>query len=378
MGHPSALRGAGGQGRRPGPATRAGGQGRQPGPATRAGNQGRQPGPAARNADVGTCWHSADVTDLTELKAAALKRALAGQHGIISRHQALAAGVTRAMIERRTRGGGPWQRILPGVYLAVTGTPTTDQRDMAALLYAGPGSVITGAAALRRHGLRAPNAKAIDVLVPARRKRGSAGFVRIHRTTRLPAPYASGGVEFSAPARAVADAVRGLTALPEVRAVVADAVQRRRCKAEQLADELADGPIWGSALFRLALAEIASGVRSAAEGDFRALLIRAGIPSPMFNARLYSGGILLAVPDAWWPDAGLAVEVDSREWHLSPAEWERTMRRHARMTACGIVVLHFSPGQIKSQSAMVVETIRASLGATRGRPEGIQTLPAFR
>lgn len=326
--------------------------------------------------DVGTRWHSADVTNPTKLTAVALKRVLSSQHAVISRRQALAAGLTRAMLERRTRRGGPWQRILPGVYLTVTGTPTSDQRDMAAMLFAGPGSVITAAAALRRHGLRAPDTKVIDVLVPARSKRRSASFVLIHRTTRIPAPYASGGVEFAAPARAVADAVRGLTTLPEVRAVVADAVQRRRCKVVELTDELAGGPAWGSALFRLALAEITDGIRSAAEGDFRALVIRADLPMPMFNARLHSAGVLIAVTDAWWPDAGLAVEVDSREWHLSPADWERTMHRHARMSACGIMVLHFSPRQIRFESAMVVATIRAALSTGRGAPAGIRALPA--
>jgi hypothetical protein len=318
-----------------------------------------------------------NVTDLTKPQAAALRRALAGQYGVISRRQALAADLTRATLEHRIRAGGPWQRILPGVYLTVTGTPTADQRDMAALLYAGPGSVITAAASLRRHGLRAPGTKIIDVLVPAKRKRTSIRFIRIHRTTRLPAAYVSGGVEFSGPARAVADAVRGLAALPDARAVVAGAVQRGRCTVADLADELASGPVRGSALLRSALNEVASGVRSAAEGEFRILVIRAGLPMPMFNARLYCGDALIAVADAWWPDAGLAVEVDSREWHLSPADWERTMRRHARMTAHGIVVLHFSPVQIRSQPAMVIETIKASLRAARGRPAGIRTLPAL-
>jgi hypothetical protein len=318
------------------------------------------------------------VTDLTKLKAAALRRAVAGQHGVISRRQALAAGLTPNMLQRRTRGGGPWQRVLPGVYLTVTGTPTTDQRDMAALLYAGPGSVITGAAALRRHGLRAPETKVVDVLVPAKRRRGDTSFVRVQRTTRLPEmSYASGELIFAAPSRAVVDAIRSLTALPEARAVMASAVQRRRCTVTDLMDELAEGPIRGSALLRTALIEVAGGVRSAAEGDLRALLIRAGLPRPLFNARLYRGDVLIAVPDAWWPDAGLAVEVDSREWHLLPADWERTMRRHARMSACGIVVLHFSPHQIRSEPVTVIEAIKAALGVTCGSPAGIRTLPAF-
>jgi very-short-patch-repair endonuclease len=62
---------------------------------------------------------------------------------------------------------------------------------------------------------------------------------------------------------------------------------------------------------------------------------------------------------------------------LSPEDWERTMRRHARMSARGIIVLHFTPRQIRFEPVLVVETIKAALGATRGRPAGIRTLPAL-
>ena len=37
----------------------------------------------------------------------------------------------------RIRPGGPWQRLLPGVYLTVTGTPTRRQLEVAALRCAG-------------------------------------------------------------------------------------------------------------------------------------------------------------------------------------------------------------------------------------------------
>ena len=35
------------------------------------------------------------------------------------------------------------------------------------------------------------------------------------------------------------------------------------------------------------------------------------------------GETFLARPDAWWLKAGVVVEVDSREWHLSPEDWRR-------------------------------------------------------
>src|SRR5436190_641165 len=118
--------------------------------------------------------------------------------------------------------------------------------------------------------------------------------------------------------RAVADTVRQLTELRDVRAVVADAVQLGRCTVSQLAEELRDGPMRGSAMFRSVLAEVAGGIRSTAEGDLGELIRIARLPMPMFNPSLYAGDIFLGKPDAWRPDAGVAGEVDSRAWHLSP------------------------------------------------------------
>ena len=40
----------------------------------------------------------------------------------------------RAM-QYRLRPGGPWQALLPGIYLTVTGTTSSEQKEMAALLY---------------------------------------------------------------------------------------------------------------------------------------------------------------------------------------------------------------------------------------------------
>jgi very-short-patch-repair endonuclease len=180
--------------------------------------------------------------------------------------------------------------------------------------------------------------------------------------------------------RSVADAARTLASLREVTALVATAVQRRRCPIPLLAAELESGPTRGSALLRRALADVATGIRSVAESDLRRLIQRARLPMPMFNARLFDGADLLAVVDAWWPDAGVAAEVDSREWHLSPEDWERTLRRHALLSARGVIVLHFTPGQLRKEPGRVVETVRSALTASpagRRRPAGaLRALPA--
>src|SRR5260370_8567492 len=107
-----------------------------------------------------------------------------------------------------------------------------------------------------------------------------------------------------------------------------------------LARELEQGPAQGSRLVRAALEEVADGVRSIAEGDFRTLLRRGRLPMPMFNARLYDDEGLVAIVDAWWPEVGVAAEVDSREWHFSPGAWGAPLPRPTKLPPPAIRVPH--------------------------------------
>src|SRR6266704_1536037 len=142
----------------------------------------------------------------TRLDRDALDRLLAQQLDVIARHQALATGLSDHALRPRLRPGGPWRKLLPGVYTAVTGTPTTLQQEMAALLYAGPGSMITGLAALRSHHIRCELTEIVDVLVLAGRQRRDTQFVRLHRTSRMPARiWEAGPVRYVPASRAVAD-----------------------------------------------------------------------------------------------------------------------------------------------------------------------------
>jgi len=303
---------------------------------------------------------------------------LTRQAGVITRAQTRECGMSDAALRHRIRGGGPWQVLLPGVYVSSTGTPTPSQREMAAILYAGPGSAITGPSALAWHRIRGPRTRVVDVLVPEPRRRRDVSFVRLSRTSRMPAVlFPRGQVCYVPPARAVVDTVRGLRDLAQARAVVADGVQQGIVGVRLLADELARGPVQGSARLRGILEEVADGVRSSAEADLRTLIKRERLPDPMYNPRLFAGGSFIAVPDAWWPEAGLAGEMDSREWHLSPRDWERTLARDARMSAHGIVVLHFSPRRLSTEPRVVAAEIRSALEAGRRRGRlGITALPA--
>ena len=91
----------------------------------------------------------------------------------------------------------------------------------------------------------------------------------------------------------------------------------------QLAAELRAGPKQGTSALRAALEEVADGIASVAEADLRKVIKNGGLPKAMYNPQLLAGAECLGRPDAWWPEAGAACEVDSQEWHLSLANWER-------------------------------------------------------
>jgi hypothetical protein len=203
-----------------------------------------------------------------------LGKLLGQQHGVASRAQLLALGMPDRAMQYRLRTG-PWQALLPGIYLSVAEPPSFAQQEMAALLYAGPDSLVTGLAALTHHGIGSATGQhvpgspgdvgVIDVLVPIRRQRLDVSFVRLHRTARIPARTLSAGpVRVALAPRAVTDAAWQLTSPADIRAVVTDAIQSGRCTLDELAIELNEGPIRGSATLRSVLAELAAEANPAA------------------------------------------------------------------------------------------------------------------
>jgi hypothetical protein len=299
-----------------------------------------------------------------------LRDILASQHQVITCEQAYECGLTRKAVDYRLRLDGPWQWLLPAVYVAGTGVITQNQRVVGALLYAGPGSVMTGPAAVRRHHLTCAGPDAIDVLIPWTSQRKSSGFVRVHRTRRMPERgWVNGAIRYALPARAVGDAARLLTRFDDVRAVVSEALLTGRCTLAELAEELQAGGLPRSAYFREALAEVTDGIRSVAEARFRRLILSSGLPRPMFNARLYDErGAFIAMVDAWWERAGVAVEVDSRAYHSRAKDQDRTADRHAELVAHGILPLHFAPQTIRTDGRAVVSKIGRAVEHGQARP----------
>jgi hypothetical protein len=260
------------------------------------------------------------------------------------------------------------------------GPPTRDDMRRAALLHAGPRAVLTGSDALELHGMSRMPAPTglIHVLIPAERRRVGAGKLLVERTDRLPVP-AQGKWPLAPIERAALDLTRRTHDRDVVRAVLAEVVQRERTTPARLIAELEAGSDRGSALPREVLEAVSDGIRSVAEAKARELLRRSGLPQPMWNARLVDArtGRFIAVADAWFDEVALAWEIDSYEFHLSPADYERTMQRRVAMTAVGIAVVAHSPKRVFDRGTQVLDDLAGNLRQARSRPRPpIVAIPA--
>ncbi len=284
-------------------------------------------------------------------------------------------GLDRTTVYRRCRPTGPWRWLLPGVVILTSGTPTDRQRLQAALLFGGHDALLTGHVAARLQGLQEVGAsRSVQLLVPHDQQRRCAGFVLVERTTRLPSKILRDDLPCAPVARAVLDAARRLRDPKAIQALLAEAVQRGRCTPRQLREELDAGSQRGTALVRVALVDIASGARSVAEGDALRLWRRAGLPEAQWNVQLVtSTGQMIATPDAWLPEVGLAWEIDSYDYHFDRLDYARTLDRNARYSAHGIAYLQTLPSRLNRDADKVITELHDSYAAAARRPapEGI-------
>jgi len=298
------------------------------------------------------------------------------QAGLITAAQLASLGVHRSTVGRRTRPGGMWTRILPSVHMTSGGNPTVFQREVAALLYSRHASVITGLAALSHHGLDLrgdePSDGLIHILVPHEYRLASRGFVRVERTRSLPPPVWSPThppLPLAPPARAVADAARHFRAFAPVHTLVTESLRRGLTTVEDLRAELATAPRQGSGHLRETLEHADSGALSVPEADLLALVASAGLPTPLLNRRLYTrGGRFIAIPDAWFDDVGLALEVDSDRHHAFGLDLERTISRNSKYVTAGVPCLQVAPRDIRDRPAQVVQTLRDAYASAARLP----------
>ncbi|MFI9200322.1 hypothetical protein [Streptomyces sp. NPDC053048] len=320
------------------------------------------------------------------------------RHRVMTSRQLREHGVTGSEAGERCRQGGPWRQLLPGVYLLHTGPATSEERLHAALMYTlpraqvprqpGPGgprtpepapygqAMITGAAALALHRFTSVpsllSLEHIDVLVPRTRRLRSTGFVRVVRAHSLPRPVTLTGLPVAPAARAVADAVTHLTDAAEVRRLLTEAVRGGHCEASALVRELGRARLLNRPQVVEAVDALLAESRSVAEGRLYDMVREQALPAPLWNVELrLPGGPCLGGVDAFWPDHGVALEIDTRGPRQEGDDpvWSEQSRKREYLERLGITVVQVTPRGLRDHEALEEQAaiVRTALVASADR-----------
>jgi len=300
--------------------------------------------------------------------SAEIEAVAARQQGVVSRGQLLALGLSAAAIGRRV-AAGHLRPVCAGVY-QVGPIPAPNAKEMAAVLAAGPGAVLSHGSALRMWGVgKADIGRPIHVSVPDRWIRRRPGIV-FHRSGLLdPSERAiQAGIPVTAPLRTLVDLAGTLGSHELGRAVAA--VERGGLLKPADREKL-DAHYRGrrGVVLLRTLLEAGSAhhfTRSEAERRFMELLRSAGLPPAHTNVA--QGPFEL---DFFWPQLNVAVEVDGFAFHGSRAKFENDRRKDAWLLARGIQMVRVTWRQITREPIVVAVQVGQALAlaqASRAAP----------
>lgn len=298
-----------------------------------------------------------------------------GQCGLATALQLKRAGATPDALAHLAATG---RRGVRGVYAPTKGPWTADVLLRAGLLWAGPQAAPTGGRPLALHGVELPRAPvATRFLVPVshRSRRSARGYITV-RTRAMPATVVRGGVQVVSLERALVDAGRYAEfTRAELKGLTLAVLQRRLSTDDRLATEIEGG--WNAAVpgIREGVLAHRAGAWSVPEAALQAAVERcADLPPMLANPRRETlAGEFIGVPDGFFPDAGVVVQVHSRAHHDGVDvdghdQWAATVERDNEYTCRGLVVVPVTPETIRDRLDAYLEglvTIVDGRGAGR-------------
>jgi Transcriptional regulator, AbiEi antitoxin len=241
------------------------------------------------------------------------------QHGVVTRQQLLALGMSREAIEHR-RETGRLHRIHRGIY--AVGRPQVGQRGrwLAAVLSCGPHALLSHESAASLWGFWARSAR-VDVTVPEGTRRRRPG-IHLHRRSKLAPEHRRivQGIPVTDPVSTLID-LAACVGLNRLERAVNEADRLDLVDPESLRQALdASPPRPGVGPLRSLLDRHTFALTdSVLERRFLRLVRVTGLPVPKTQA--WVNGFRV---DFHWPELGLVVETDGLQYHRTPAQQART------------------------------------------------------
>lgn len=287
------------------------------------------------------------------------------QHGVFSRSQAVANGVTGREL-RTLWHGGIIERVTWGVYRVSGSTPSWRQKLMVAVLAAGPGAAVSGRAAAALLGLPGFREGPVEVTQLRRPSRRYKYGVE-HSTTCLPEHHVRviDGIPVTNIERTVFD-LAGRRSATATYHLVKALVHSKRTSIGKLSIVLAELAC-GRPTRRLAAALTTAGDESALteselEDLVRAVLRAAGLPLP--DPQVEVGGTTAPVGrlDFLYRLARLVIEADSKKhhgdnWFVIVAD----QRRDKLLIAAGYQVIRTNWHELVTEPELFTNAVRAVL-----------------
>jgi very-short-patch-repair endonuclease len=282
------------------------------------------------------------------------------QHGVMSRQQLLAAGVSDEAIQLRL-ALKRLCRVHAGVY--EIGGRKHDQTSLfiAAVLAGGHAAALSHRSAAAHWGLRSQSAGAVEISVPRGAAGGRRKGLRVHESRTLEAEDVTvhDGIRCTTVARTLVDLAAALPT-PALRGALEQAVVLRLFDKHAIEAALARANgRRGTKTLRTLLAELADDpppTRSELERCFLDLIRSAALPSPVTN-----GFVCGYEVDFHWPEAKLIVETDGAATHDTPLAFHRDRQRDLDLELAGWHVLRITWRQLTREPGKVVALLRRRL-----------------
>ena len=279
------------------------------------------------------------------------------QRGRVSWAQLKALGIDDKTIVRWTDGGF-LHRVLPRVYAVGHRAQSVEADLTAAVLYAGPGAMLSHATALWWRGLIDRQPRTIDVSTPRRCQ--SLSGIRVHGR-RACQRFWHRGLPTTSVEQALLD-YAAAAPLERIRHALANADYHKVLDIPALQVKAGNGRI-GSATLRKALTRHEpklAHTRSPLERLFLPLCERAGIPLPDVN--VWIEGVLV---DGVWREQKVVVELDGKDNHSSWAQIQRDRSNELILRGAGFEVVRYGTQQLEEQPADVETDLLRALGLPR-------------
>ena len=282
-----------------------------------------------------------------------LARLAGAAHGVVTRAQLLAAGLTPEQIASRLRRGA-LLREHRGVYRVGHRAPSPEADYLAAVLACGPSAMLCGPAAGRLWGVLKGGWPPPEVVAPTERRVAGVVTHRSRRATR--AGTTLRGIPLTSVAQTLVD-LAAMLAEEDLALACHEAGVRYGTTPRQVDAILAGrAPRPGAARLRSVLHGDAHVSLSGLERRFLALLRDAGLALPQTNRPAGTKRV-----DCRWPERRLTVELDSYRYHRSRHAWEQDRRREREAYARGDELRRYTHGDVFDRPRLVLAELRALL-----------------